>query len=156
MFPSSTTSRRQHDGQLLLDLLESAAGGNEQLPRFTTAARAFRLLEDGADIAGLNWKPAGVGVSAALLFAMAEAGTLAALLRFDPGGKLPRRELTGVEHFLVISGSQSDRFAEYGAGSYLVRPQREQHSVVSANGCLTLAIWSNVNIPSALNPPPPR
>ncbi len=65
----------------------------------------------------------------------------AALIRYQPGAKVPTHEHRGYEHIIVLVGSQSDDFGEYTKGTCVMSPPGTSHAVTSAEGCLVLAIW---------------
>lgn len=65
-----------------------------------------------------------------------------ALLRYDPGARVPLHEHTGAETILVLDGSQSDEKGTYQAGDLVVNPAGSQHSVWSDTGCVVLLHWA--------------
>jgi len=65
-----------------------------------------------------------------------------ALLRYQPGARVPGHTHLGVEHIFVIQGSQEDENGHYPAGTLLISPTGSSHQVASAEGCIVLAIWS--------------
>ena len=66
----------------------------------------------------------------------------AALLRYAPGARVPSHRHGGIEHILVLAGSQRDENGVYPAGTLLMSPSGSRHAVVSDDGCLVLAIWA--------------
>lgn len=68
-------------------------------------------------------------------------GRSAALLRFQPGARVPLHEHTGVEHILVLRGSQRDERGLASAGTLIVNQPGSRHSIVSDPGCVVLAIY---------------
>ena len=89
----------------------------------------------------LPWKPFQKGVEIYRLYDDGESGPLAALLRFQPGGRVPLHEHTGYEHIFVLSGSQVDENSRAETGMLIVNPPGSTHSVLSENGCIVLAIY---------------
>ena len=89
----------------------------------------------------LPWKPFQKGVEIYRLYDDGESGPLAALLRFQPGGRVPLHEHTGYEHIFVLSGSQVDENSCAETGMLIVNPPGSTHSVLSENGCIVLAIY---------------
>lgn len=81
------------------------------------------------------------GVSLATLYRDPGTGASAALLRYQPGGHVPRHRHVGFEHIYVLQGAQSDEWGEYRAGMLIINPPGTEHWVVSTSGCLVLAIW---------------
>ncbi len=88
-----------------------------------------------------TWKPLRAGVDVAILYGGDEQDPAAALLRYAPGAEVPLHEHRGIEHILILEGSQSDEFGEYGPGALVVSPPGTRHAVVSKTGCLVLAVW---------------
>jgi len=96
-------------------------------------------LADHADT--LAWQPFRPGVDIYRIYGDGQQGPAAALLRYQPGSRVPEHEHTGFEHIFVLSGSQTDRNGEHRAGTLVVNPPGTRHDVVSEGGCLVLAIW---------------
>jgi len=89
----------------------------------------------------LPWKPFQPGVDIYRLYENGDEGPTAALLRFQPGGRVPLHEHTGYEHIFVLSGSQVDENSEAATGSLIINPPGTSHSILSATGCIVLAIY---------------
>ena len=70
-----------------------------------------------------------------------ETGPAAALLRFQPGGKVSLHHHEGFEHIIVLSGSQTDQNGHLEAGSLMIHKPGTSHSIYSEEGCLVLAIY---------------
>lgn len=68
-------------------------------------------------------------------------GPAVALLRYAPGGRVPRHRHAGVETILVLDGVQSDEHGDYPAGTFVVNPVGSEHSVWSRTGCVVLIQW---------------
>lgn len=81
------------------------------------------------------------GVRITRLYRAPEGGSSAAILRYEPGARVPLHRHTGYEHIYVLEGSQRDERGEYGAGTLVVNPPGTEHSVESLGGCVVLAIW---------------
>jgi anti-sigma factor ChrR (cupin superfamily) len=69
------------------------------------------------------------------------AGPAAALLRYEPGARVPRHEHTGFEHILILDGAQSDENGRYPAGTFAINAPGTAHQVWSDEGCVALLIW---------------
>jgi anti-sigma factor ChrR (cupin superfamily) len=95
----------------------------------------------GALVAGADWEPMRPGIEIHRLYGDGGDGPSAALLRYQPGTKLPRHRHVGMEHILVLSGSQEDERGHYRAGALVVNPPGTSHNVSSAEGCIVLALW---------------
>jgi quercetin dioxygenase-like cupin family protein len=89
----------------------------------------------------LVWKKMREGIDIARLYATADGGPSAALLRYAPGARLQRHEHTGFEHIYVLAGSQIDDSGEHHAGALLIHGPGTHHMIASKHGCLVLAIW---------------
>lgn len=48
---------------------------------------------------------------------------------------------TGLEHILMLDGSQQDEKGIFGPGNFVVNPPGSRHSVRSEEGCTALLIW---------------
>jgi anti-sigma factor ChrR (cupin superfamily) len=86
------------------------------------------------------WQPFREGVDIHRLYGDGQ-GAAAALLRYQPGARVPGHTHTGFEHIFVLSGSQTDRNGEHRAGTLVINRPGSGHSVVSDQGCIVLAIW---------------
>jgi len=89
----------------------------------------------------LPWQPFHKRVEIYRLYGNGEDGAAAALLRYQPGAKVPRHGHPGFEHVLVLSGSQTDHNGEHIAGTLVINPPDSNHTVVSDRGCIVLVIW---------------
>lgn len=102
------------------------------------------ILKDLLNIAALQnelpWRPFREGVDIYQLYSDRN-GSAAALLRYQPGAKVPRHDHQGFEHIFVLSGSQTDQNGEHEAGTLVINPPSSNHSVSSVSGCIVLAIW---------------
>jgi anti-sigma factor ChrR (cupin superfamily) len=87
------------------------------------------------------WEPFREGVQIARLYGDASDGPSMALLRYAPGARVPKHLHRGLEHILVLEGSQRDEGGEHAAGCLLVHGAGTSHSVTSDTGCVVLAIW---------------
>ena len=88
-----------------------------------------------------DWTPLRDGVEVLRLFGDADEGASVALLRYAPGARIPRHRHAGWELIVVLSGSQSDERGTYPAGSVVVNPRGDEHSVWSDEGCTVLIVW---------------
>lgn len=87
------------------------------------------------------WRPFREGVEIHRLYGDGLSGPSAALLRYRPGGMIPRHEHTGYEHIFILSGSQTDDQARSEAGTLIINPPGTQHAILSETGCIVLAIY---------------
>lgn len=106
-------------------------------------AQAFaELLQRAARPELLDWRVLRPGVEFHALYGQPGQGPAAALLRYAPGAQVPSHQHGGIEHILVLAGSQRDENGVYETGALLVSPPGSRHAVVSDGGCLALAIWA--------------
>ena len=87
---------------------------------------AFGPFRPGVDMCRLAGDPEGASV---------------ALLRYEPGARVPLHEHMGIETILVLDGVQYDDRGRYEAGSMVVNPAGSQHRVWSDEGCVVLILW---------------
>lgn len=90
----------------------------------------------------VRWEDLRPGVQAAWLYRHDPDGPRAALLRYQPGASVPDHEHLGYEHIFVLQGAQSDESRAYPAGTLTIFPPGLSHRIVSATGCVVLAIWT--------------
>ncbi len=109
-----------------------------------SASDGVILLRDLFSVADwaprLSWRPFLRGVDIHSLY-LRESGARAALLRFQPGARVPLHEHVGFEHILVLSGSQIDENSRADQGTLVINPPGTVHSVLSEQGCVVLAIY---------------
>jgi anti-sigma factor ChrR (cupin superfamily) len=89
----------------------------------------------------LEWLPFRDGVSVHWIYKDGAEGSAAALLKFEPGGRVNLHEHVGFEHIIVLSGSQTDENVNLPAGSLMIHQPGTCHSIVSEEGCIVLAIY---------------
>jgi anti-sigma factor ChrR (cupin superfamily) len=89
----------------------------------------------------IPWKPFKPLVDIYRLYGDGLAGPSAALLRFQPGGRVELHEHTGYEHILVLAGSQVDENSRAETGMLIINPPGTSHGVLSEKGCIVLAIY---------------
>jgi anti-sigma factor ChrR (cupin superfamily) len=88
------------------------------------------------------WRPFREGVEMARLYGEAASGPSMALLRYAPGARVPTHIHHGLEHIIVLEGSQRDDGGLHEVGSISVHGPATSHSVSSEHGCVVLAIWA--------------
>lgn len=99
------------------------------------------LFGAAPDWTRFRWEPFREGVEIARLYGDGGDAHAMALLRYRAGARVPLHEHRGIEHILVLEGSQHDEGGEHVAGSLLVHGPKTRHSVRSEGGCVVLAIW---------------
>lgn len=95
-----------------------------------------------ADLDEAQWQPFRPGVMILPLHGEPTKAGASALLRYQPGASVPAHRHKGVEHILVLSGSQQDEAGHHGPGNLAINPQGSSHKVSSKDGCTVLAVWS--------------
>ncbi|HCL23884.1 MAG TPA: transcription negative regulator ChrR [Halomonas sp.] len=88
-----------------------------------------------------NWLPFRPGIEVMTLHGEPTKAGSSALLRYQPGARVPAHYHHGVEHILVLQGSQEDEQGCHEAGTLVINPAQSSHSVISRHGCTVLAIW---------------
>jgi len=99
----------------------------------------FRVAEWQHEI---PWKRLTDGVEIHRLYGDGITGPTAALLRFEPGGKVPLHLHPGHEHILILHGSQTDQNSTAETGTLMINPPDSAHRIVSKEGCIVLAIYT--------------
>ena len=99
------------------------------------------LFGSATDFTAMPWKPLREGVDISILYGNVNEGPCAALLRYQPGARIPKHQHGGYEHILVLQGDQSDGATTLTAGSLLINAPGSSHEIVSRTGCIVLAIW---------------
>jgi anti-sigma factor ChrR (cupin superfamily) len=89
----------------------------------------------------LAWQSFRPGVDIYRLYHNPETGLEAALLRYEPGAKIPEHDHVGTELVLILSGSQRDRNGDHPAGTLVINPPESHHNLTSEQGCIVLIIW---------------
>ena len=98
-------------------------------------------LDPGALSQLPGYEPLRPGVDVLYLYKDVESGASSALLRYEPGARVPEHRHEGYEHVLVLSGEQRDARGSYSAGTFVINPPGTCHEVSSPEGCLVLIIW---------------
>lgn len=101
--------------------------------------RADLFLAD-TDFSRFAWQPFRDGVEIFPIYQQT-GGASAALLRYQPGARVPRHRHPAPEHILVLRGSQRDASGIYATGTLVVNLPDSEHAVASDDGCVVLAIW---------------
>lgn len=64
-----------------------------------------------------------------------EAGRVTSVVRYEPDSQFPLHGHPDGEEILVLSGTFSDEYGDYGAGSFLLNPEGFTHAPFSKQGC---------------------
>lgn len=94
-----------------------------------------------ADQGVLVFEPFRAGIEAAWLYRSPDGGPASALLRYQPGARVPRHRHAGWEQVILIEGSQTDDSGTVRAGGVVTNAPGTEHAVVSSDGCLALLVW---------------
>ena len=70
-------------------------------------------------------------------------GASAALLKYEPGARIPGHRHEGVEIVVVLQGSQTDEKGTISAGELRINHPNTNHTVRSDDGCLVLVVWEH-------------
>jgi len=100
------------------------------------------LFGPNQDFSKYPWQPFRVGVEIHRIYGDGAQGAAAALLRYAPGARVPRHQHAGLEHIVVLLGSQRDAGGTYGVGTCLMHAPGTTHDIVSDQGCVVLALWA--------------
>lgn len=85
------------------------------------------------------------GVETKTLLIDKQSGLLTALLRMEPGARLPDHEHVMIEQTFVIEGALVDDDGVCTAGNYVWRPAGSRHQAWTPNGGLMLAMFQVPN-----------
>ncbi|MDP6568172.1 MAG: cupin domain-containing protein [Alphaproteobacteria bacterium] len=113
------------------------AAGHDDLPEL--ASRFVSVHE-------MPWEPTRFpGVEAKTLLVDPKSGLLTALLKMDPGAKLPDHEHVRIEQTFVIEGALVCGEGTCAAGNFVWRPAGSRHEASTPNGGLMLAVFQLPN-----------
>ncbi len=71
-----------------------------------------------------------------------EVARATSIVRFNPGSAFPMHNHGGGEEFLVLEGTFSDEFGDFGPGSYLRNPVGTSHTPFTREGCtIFVKLW---------------
>ena len=65
-----------------------------------------------------------------------------AILRYQPGARVPRHLHADLETIMVLEGVQSDENGHYAAGTVVTNAKGTTHSVWTEQGCAVLIHWT--------------
>lgn len=99
------------------------------------------LLAMDLDDPSIKWQDFRDGVDMFPLHGDPTQGSSCALLRYQPGARIPRHMHVGMECLLVLRGSQIDERGHYHTGTFLINPASSSHEIYSEEGCVILAFW---------------
>ena len=90
----------------------------------------------------LAWEFFREGVQVSWIYRLEEkSAPSSAFLKYEPGAKVPLHSHTGLEHILMLEGSQADENGTFHKGDIIINPPGTRHSVYSRDGCEVMAIW---------------
>ena len=71
-----------------------------------------------------------------------EVARATTIVRFDPGSAFPMHTHDGGEEFLVLEGTFSDEFGDFGPGFYVRNPVGTSHTPFTREGCtIFVKLW---------------
>jgi len=115
-------------------------------PFLPDAANLPALASRYVDVAELPWQPMRwPGVEMKILLEDKATGLLTALVRMQPGARLPLHEHTDIEQTYVLEGSLADDEGEVLAGDYVWRPKGNRHTAHAPHGALVLSFFLSPN-----------
>jgi anti-sigma factor ChrR (cupin superfamily) len=115
-------------------------------PLLPNAEKLSALASRYVEVAALPWQPMRFpGVEMKVLLEDKETGLLTALVRMQPGARLPLHEHTDIEQTYVLEGSLADDEGEVHAGDYVWRPKGNRHDAHAPNGALVLSFFLRPN-----------
>jgi anti-sigma factor ChrR (cupin superfamily) len=91
---------------------------------------------------GLSYAPFRDGVSVHWLARGGTGEASLAILKYEPGARVPLHLHPGLETIVILEGTQSDENGDYHAGTVVTNAPGTQHSVWSREGCTVLINWS--------------
>ena len=121
--------------------IPAGANPSRVWPDYPAHSLVLQNLRDLAEQQPFAWRPFFPGVNIHWLYRDGDEGPAAALIRFDPGARVPLHEHRGFEHIFMLRGSQTDENGVLHAGGLVVHAPGTRHSVFSEDGCLVLAIY---------------
>lgn len=90
----------------------------------------------------IAWEFFREGVQVSWIYRLEEENApSSAFLKYEPGAEVPLHSHTGLEHILMLEGSQTDENGTYHKGDVIINPPGTRHSVYSRDGCEVLAVW---------------
>ena len=91
-------------------------------------ALAYEPFRDGIQV---HWLEKGTSTEPAV-----------AILKYQPGAKVPPHRHAGLETIVVLDGVQSDENGDYAAGAVVLNAVGSEHSVWTKEGCTVLIQWN--------------
>jgi anti-sigma factor ChrR (cupin superfamily) len=115
-------------------------------PFLLDAAKLSSLASRYVDVGALPWQPMRwPGIDMKVLLEDKATGLLTALVRMQPGARLPLHEHTDIEQTFVLEGSLADDEGEVKAGDYVWRPKGNRHVAHAPQGALVLSFFLSPN-----------
>lgn len=111
------------------------------MPLPAEALVIHQLFDRDALEASCHWQPLREGVDISFIYHDENEGPQAAFLRYQPGARIPTHAHLGLEHILILHGSQEDGDKTYAPGSLAIHPAGTRHQIYSPEGCLALGFW---------------
>src|SRR3989304_4938052 len=98
------------------------------------------------DVEGSPWEPTKFpGVWQKMLYKEEDGSAFTALMKFEPGARLPKHAHTDIEQTFVLQGSLVDEDGACTAGNFVWRRSGSVHDAWSPNGGIFLGIFRRPN-----------
>ena len=98
------------------------------------------------DVEGSPWEPTKFpGVWQKMLYKEEDDSAFTALMKFEPGARLPKHAHTDIEQTFVLQGSLVDEDGACTAGNFVWRRSGSVHDAWSPNGGIFLGIFRRPN-----------
>ena len=98
------------------------------------------------NVDAMPWEPTKFpGISWKILYRDEHGSAFTALMKMEPGSRLPKHEHTEVEQSYVLQGSLADDEGVCTGGNFVWRRPGSVHSAWSPDGALILAVFQKPN-----------
>ena len=98
------------------------------------------------NVDAMPWEPTKYpGISWKILYREENGSAFTALMKMEPGSRLPKHEHTDVEQSYVLQGSLADDEGVCTGGNFVWRRPGSVHSAWSPDGALILAVFQKPN-----------
>ena len=119
---------------------------NAITPNAASHASLAALSSRYVKVDALPWEPSKFpGIEWKVLMHDEQRGLMTALLRLQPGARLPLHEHVDIEQTFMLEGTLRDHEGECRAGDFVWRPAGSRHVAEAPDGALMLAIFQRPN-----------
>lgn len=99
------------------------------------------LFDKEALLEQRTWSPLCEDVFSSVIYESDSNNPKAAFLHYLPGASVPEHQHVGIEHILILHGSQIDGDKIYTPGTLVIHGPDTHHNLKSPEGCIALGIW---------------